>query len=131
MPSDARNGETGPGGAMPRGFLTPCLLLLLRRWSAHGYRLMQGMMPFGFTALDPGTIYRTLRHLEKEGLVVSYWDTAAEGPARRVYSLTAAGEASLRTSAATLEQCHDTLEYFFRLYAGADAPDKEKEGGSP
>ena len=41
---------------------------------------------------DSGTIYRTLRQLEKTGLVSSWWDTSESGPARRLYSLTQAGD---------------------------------------
>jgi poly-beta-hydroxybutyrate-responsive repressor len=41
---------------------------------------------------DSGTVYRTLRQLEKAGMVSSFWDTSASGPARRMYSLTKAGE---------------------------------------
>jgi poly-beta-hydroxybutyrate-responsive repressor len=41
--------------------------------------------------LDPGNLYRTLRGLEDEGLVISSWDTSNTGPARRVYELTELG----------------------------------------
>ena len=49
------------------------------------------MSAFGFEALDRGSVYRTLRQLEKDGLVISGWDTSKDGPARRLYSLTDAG----------------------------------------
>ena len=38
------------------------------------------------------TVYRTLRQLEKAGMVSSFWDTSESGPARRMYSLTKAGD---------------------------------------
>ena len=37
-------------------------------------------------------MYRTLRQLERSGFVSSFWDTSESGPARRMYSLTKAGE---------------------------------------
>ena len=37
-------------------------------------------------------MYRTLRQLERTGLVSSFWDTSESGPARRMYSLTKAGD---------------------------------------
>jgi poly-beta-hydroxybutyrate-responsive repressor len=37
-------------------------------------------------------VYGTLRQLEKTGLVSSFWDTSESGPARRMYSLTKAGD---------------------------------------
>ncbi|HEY8171944.1 MAG TPA: helix-turn-helix transcriptional regulator, partial [Dehalococcoidia bacterium] len=33
-----------------------------------------------------------LRQLERTGLVSSFWDTSESGPARRMYSLTKAGD---------------------------------------
>ena len=41
---------------------------------------------------DSGTVYRTLRQLEKGGMVDSFWDTSRNGPARRMYSLTKTGD---------------------------------------
>ena len=109
-------GAFGWPGKAPKNFLIPCLLLLLRQWNAHGYQLLQQLVAFGFAALDPATVYRTLRHLEKDGLVSSVWDTGHEGPARRVYSITDAGTAFLQTWAASLEQYRQTLDMFFDLY---------------
>jgi PadR family transcriptional regulator, regulatory protein PadR len=119
--SDAPFSPTGFGafgwpGKAPKNFLIPCLLLLLRQWNAHGYQLLQQLMAFGFAALDPATVYRTLRQLEKDGLVSSVWDTGHEGPARRVYSITDTGVAFLQAWAASLEQYRQTLDAFFDLY---------------
>jgi poly-beta-hydroxybutyrate-responsive repressor len=106
-------------GAFPHDFLTPWLLLLIRNWSMHGYQLMQTMAVFGLAACDPATVYRTLRRLEKEGLINSDWESGDAGPAKRVYSLTEAGEEFLRTWASTLRQHQDILSRFFDLYANA------------
>ena len=105
--------------AFPHDFLTPWLLLLIRNWSMHGYQLMQTMAVFGLAACDPATVYRTLRRLEKEGLINSDWESGDAGPAKRVYSLTEAGEDFLRTWASTLRQHQDILSRFFDLYADA------------
>lgn len=101
---------------VPRDFLAACLLLLLRHWSMHGYRLMQQLVTLGFAALDPGTVYRTLRQLERDGLIRSHWDLGEAGPARRTYELTEAGELFLRTWAHGLEQYRRMLDAFFRFY---------------
>ena len=108
----------GGSGKAPKNFLIPYLLLLLRQWNAHGYQLLQQLVAFGFAAVDPATVYRTLRHLEKDGLVSSRWDTGHEGPARRVYTITDAGIAFLQTWAASLEQYRQALDAFFDLYLG-------------
>jgi len=72
--------------------LTTTLLAFLRNWNAYGYQLAQQLAEAGLPAFDSGTVYRTLRQLERSGLVSSFWDTSESGPARRMYSLTRAGE---------------------------------------
>lgn len=92
--SRRRNGPT----IEPRlhgDLLTSSLLAFLRRWNAYGYQLVQELAKSGLPSFDPTTVYRTLRQLERAGLVSSFWDTSESGPARRMYSLTKAGEAFL------------------------------------
>jgi PadR family transcriptional regulator PadR len=50
------------GGGLPvEKFMQPCLLLLLKQRSAHGYDLIQLLPEFGFSdRLDPGSVYRTV-----------------------------------------------------------------------
>jgi PadR family transcriptional regulator len=72
--------------------LTTTLLAFLRKWNAYGYQLAQQLSEAGLPAFDSGTVYRTLRQLERTGLVSSFWDTSESGPARRMYSLTKAGD---------------------------------------
>jgi poly-beta-hydroxybutyrate-responsive repressor len=72
--------------------LSTTLLAYLRNWNAYGYQLAQQLSEAGLPAFDSGTVYRTLRQLERTGLVSSFWDTSESGPARRMYSLTKAGE---------------------------------------
>jgi len=57
--------------------------LMLRQWNAHGYELMDKLAAFGVQAINPGTFYRTLRQMERNGMVSSTWDNAVAGPARR------------------------------------------------
>ena len=75
--------------------LSSSLLAFLRRWNAYGYQLVQELARAGLPHFDSTTVYRTLRQLERAGLVSSFWDTSESGPARRMYSLTKAGETFL------------------------------------
>ena len=111
------SGATGPEG-MPRNWMTPVILLLLREWSSYGYDLMERMATFGFAAMNPGSLYRALRQLEKDGMVSSTWDTSGQGPARRMYSITEAGEAYLGLWASGSEHYRNMMNTFFRLYTG-------------
>lgn len=75
--------------------LSSSLLAYLRRWNAYGYQLVQELSKAGLASFDSTTVYRTLRQLERAGLVSSFWDVSESGPARRMYALTKAGEAVL------------------------------------
>lgn len=112
----------------PRNWLVPVILLSLREWNSYGYELMERTAAFGFEAMNPGTLYRTLRQMEKDGVVESEWETSKGGPARRMYTITDAGEAYLDFWAEALEQYRRNMESFFRLYTGRPPRnDKKKE----
>jgi PadR family transcriptional regulator PadR len=102
----------------PRNWLTAVALLILREKSSYGYQLMERLREeFGFEQLNPGTLYRTLRHMEEEGLCESEWETSESGPARRTYSLTEAGESYLSICAQKCEKYQRVVESFFLSYA--------------
>src|SRR3989454_9927833 len=93
-----RNNRSGDSPFSPRlhgDLLSSSLLAYLRRWNAYGYQLVQELSKSGLAQFDSTTVYRTLRHLERAGLVSSFWDMSESGPARRMYALTKAGEAFL------------------------------------
>jgi poly-beta-hydroxybutyrate-responsive repressor len=113
----AESEASGPEG-IPRNWMTPVILLLLREWSSYGYDLIERMAAFGFTAMNPGSLYRVLRQLERDGKVSSAWDTSGQGPARRMYSITEAGEAYLKLWASGIEHYRAMMNMFFRLYSG-------------
>ncbi len=104
-------------GVLPRNFLRPCLLLLLREEPAHGYDLLQRLRTLGFVREDPGGLYRALRALEEEGLVHSAWEHSAAGPARRRYTVTRAGVEELHRRAGGASEANQILEVFLSRYA--------------
>ncbi len=99
------------------------ILATLRRWNAHGYRLGRELVQAGLPMLDSGTLYRTLRELERAGLVSSFWDTSSSGPARRMYSLTKTGDVFLSAWI-------DTLQRFQSVFQGA-AGEAAEEAAEP
>ncbi|GAC1617280.1 MAG: hypothetical protein NVS4B7_09620 [Ktedonobacteraceae bacterium] len=116
--------------AWSKNWLVPVLLLMLREWSSYGYELMEKMAAFGLSTMNAGTFYRTLRQMEKDGMVSSSWDTSEGGPARRVYSITEAGEAYLKFWAESLDQYQNMMNTFFRLYTGQPTTRKNEGNGS-
>ncbi len=105
-------------GGQPKNFARPCLLLLLAEAPAHGYELMERLRPFGFEVNDPGSVYKSLRQMEQDGLVTSAWELSNRGPARRVYSLTSDGRDLLGAWALTLQQNREILDQFLERYRG-------------
>ncbi len=104
------------GPTLPKNFLRPCLLLLLREQQAHGYELLERLRAFGFEGSDPGGLYRSLRKLEDEGLVRSAWEHSSTGPARRIYEITRAGMEELHRRAKGLAEARVTLDTFLGRY---------------
>lgn len=77
---------------------TPVLILaVLSGGPRHGYAIAREIERRSREALSvgEGALYPALRALEREGLVSSEWQTQPSGPARRVYTLTDAGQAKL------------------------------------
>jgi poly-beta-hydroxybutyrate-responsive repressor len=103
--------------ALPRKFLRPCILLLLREQPAHGYDLMERLRPLGFVRDDPGRLYRALRALERDRLVRSAWEDSDTGPDRRVYELTRAGMEELHDQAHGIAASSKTLDRFLSRYS--------------
>src|SRR5215212_4335010 len=99
----------------PKNWLTPVALLTLREKSSYGYELMDRIA--GFEAINPGTLYRALRYMEKEGVCESEWETSNGGPTCRVYSVTNDGEAYLASWAEGCKEYQRVLDSFYLAYA--------------
>lgn len=107
---------TDPPAALPKNFLRPCLLLLLREEPAHGYDLLERVQSLGLDGSDPGGLYRALRALEKEGLVRSVWEPSSNGPDRRTYEITRQGMEELHRIAKAIAAGHETVAGFLSRY---------------
>jgi PadR family transcriptional regulator, regulatory protein PadR len=112
---------------LPKNFLRPCLLLLLREQPAHGYELLERLQPLGFSRSDPGGLYRALRELERDRLVRSAWQPSHEGPDRRIYELTRKGMEELHARAKALASARETLDVFLSRYGEFVALEKTRE----
>ena len=102
--------------SLPRNFLRPCILLLLREEPAHGYDLLERLRPLGFIRDDPGRLYRALRALEEEKLVRSAWEPSGTGPDRRIYQLTRKGVEELHVASKSLAHTREKLGFFLSRY---------------
>ncbi|KUO53335.1 MAG: hypothetical protein APF76_08810 [Desulfitibacter sp. BRH_c19] len=111
------NGECSPGTCNCRGgkierFIEPCILLLLKKnHPAHGYELLDKLSEYEINS-DSGALYRTLRRLEDEKMVISAWETHGAGPAKRMYEITLSGETLLKNWIANFKKTKRTLDKF-------------------
>jgi len=118
---DAAHGkaEAGlPPRGTPKNYLMAWLLVMLKDLNLHGYEIMKALKENFAVVSDPGTVYRALRQLERDGYITSWWDPKEQGPARRVYTLTDGGKDALALWSSALEQYRTNLDAFFSLYTG-------------
>ena len=97
---------------LPRGFLEPCLLLLLAEAPSHGYDLLEQLRALGLTRVDAAALYRSLRGMDQAELVECWWEPSQTGPARRTYALTPVGHERLHAWTSSLSEVHRLLGDF-------------------
>jgi poly-beta-hydroxybutyrate-responsive repressor len=112
-----REGGLPPKGT-PKNYLMAWLLVMLKEHNLHGYEIMKELKAKFDVIADPGTVYRALRQLERDGYISSWWDPKDQGPARRIYTLTETGHQALALWSIALEQYRSNLDAFFTLYSG-------------
>jgi PadR family transcriptional regulator, regulatory protein PadR len=106
-----------PPKGTPKNYLMAWLLVMLKDHNLHGYEIIKELKDKFDVVSDPGTVYRALRQLERDGYISSEWNTKEQGPARRVYTVTDTGCVALRLWGTALEQYRSNLDQFFTLYA--------------
>ena len=102
--------------AVPRDHFRASILLVLREAPSHGYDLPLLLAPLGLGAADRGFVYRSLRAMEADGLVLSTWDSSPTGPARRIYTVTPEGRQWAATAAATLREADGHMATWLARY---------------
>jgi PadR family transcriptional regulator PadR len=78
-----------------KGLLDIVVLNLLNRGPSHGYEMVQTMKRIEGLQIREGNIYPVLARLETDGLVTSYSQPSTDGPPRKYFRLTEAGQKAL------------------------------------
>lgn len=100
-----------------KGVLEGCVLQMIAQREIYGYELVQGLRESGFTTIIGGTVYPLLQKLEKKGLIVGETKPSPDGPDRKYFQLTAAGQVYL---ADFWQQWQELVEKVETIKGGSD-----------
>ncbi|HAJ78177.1 MAG TPA: PadR family transcriptional regulator [Fibrobacteres bacterium] len=97
---------------------TPAFILLfLAQGDLYGAAILttlQKELPCYHT--DSAVIYRSLKDLEEEEAVSSYWETDTSGPAKKWYKITQKGKDLLIDFKEDIEMRKKNLDYFIESF---------------
>jgi PadR family transcriptional regulator, regulatory protein PadR len=93
-----------------RGVLEYCVLSLLSSTSLYAFDLVRRLSEADGVVISEGTIYPLLSRLRREGWVSTTWAESVEGPPRRYYALTPAGERALLAFTADWRRFRDAVD---------------------
>ena len=116
--------------AARRRWIEPFVLAMLARDDTYGYAILGRLeeMHISNGPIDVGLVYRTLRDLERIGLVKSAWAEESAGPRRRAYQLTPEGYAALDDWAVVMRERARLIGEFNADYlAVVSAPRSDEE----
>jgi len=107
-----------------KGILELAVMGVLRHERHYGYSLVRVLSQAGPITLKEGTIYPILGRLDREGLVRSEWVVSDQGPPRKYYALTAAGQHLFDELSQEFELLAALVQ---RKWQGAGQPDAPNE----
>lgn len=110
--AEGGRGVVPPSSPMP-DVLGLAILAHLATEPDHGYSLMGRLGRFA--SPTSGGLYRRLRMLAEDGLIVSSWSTPERGFARRVHSVTDAGRRHLAAGVRPLDEFGQYIRGVLRL----------------
>jgi PadR family transcriptional regulator, regulatory protein PadR len=102
-------------------WIFPFLLLLMRGRDSCGHELARGIADLDSGMMRPEAVYRALRQMEGEGLVLSGGNRLYRMLPWHKYSITELGEAYLEFWANSLAQCQEDIGPLLRAYAESSA----------
>ncbi|CAM4107222.1 PadR family transcriptional regulator [Lederbergia lenta] len=95
-----------------RGHTDTMILKLLLSGDKYGYEISKLIFESSGEQyeLKEATMYSSLKRLEKEGSISSYWGDASQGGRRKYYKVTSIGESTYKQNKKNWEQAKQILE---------------------
>jgi len=78
-----------------KGVLDAAVLAIIAEQDGYGYDVVRRLREAGLTEVGDASVYGTLRRLFQAGALTSYVVASDEGPHRKYYGVTPAGENQL------------------------------------
>ena len=104
-------------------WITPFLLVILQERDCYGCELERQMIDFDLGATRSEAVYRALRQMKNEGIVVSESESPGSEPCWLRYSITALGGAYIEYLANVLGQYRKEVNLLFRFYKEQHMPE--------
>jgi PadR family transcriptional regulator PadR len=92
-----------------KGVLELAVLAVIAQGETYGYEILSTLENAGLDGVGDASVYGTLRRLEQAGNLESRLEASDSGPARKYYSVTAAGQRQLETGTATWSSINGAL----------------------
>src|SRR5664279_5146242 len=93
---------------MRKGVLVYCVLLLLKDGKVYTSELIHALRKAELIVVE-GTLYPLLNRLAKDGLLAYEWQESEQGPPRKYYWLTEAGQKLLKELKTTYHRLHSSI----------------------
>jgi DNA-binding PadR family transcriptional regulator len=114
-------GIDGMLGFSSAPWIFPFLLLLMRERDPYGHELTRGIAALDSGMTHPEVVYRSLRQIKGEGLVLSGGNRLDRRLPLHKYSITELGEAHFEFWANSLARYQEDIDLFLRAYAERSA----------
>lgn len=98
-----------------KGVLDVAVLCVVSEGDCYGYQLVKRLREFGLSDVAEASVYGTLRRLYSSGLLSSYVVASEDGPHRKYYNLTNAGNKSLLKGLGEWEQFVSAMKAVVRV----------------
>ena len=104
--------ETSISSDLIRGNIDTILLRVLRSRNNYGYEIIKTISKYssGKYELKEPSLYTSLKRLEAQSLIESYWGDESQGGRRKYYRITNTGEETYQKSLAAWKTAKDLID---------------------
>lgn len=97
-----------------KGVLDAAVLAVISEKDGYGYDVVRRLREAGLSDVGDASVYGTLRRLFQSGALTSYVVPSDEGPHRKYYGLTPAGDEQLVTARMAWKDFSSAVEGIFQ-----------------